>query len=407
MSIKRKYWKRSIVVTAVLSIILVSLWVLMNNYRLNKAQLPTAQSAKALIQEKWARHEESKEQQEYHPLQLLKTGVYVQSLQFFNSIDVNVTGYIWQKYECTNFSGDTSDANRTIENCKNKHINIPKQGEVGFILPEQVNSGSDIEPKEVYRKLSETSNYMVIGWYFEATLRQPFEYETYPFDHKTVWIRLWPKDFSENLVLFPDYDAYDATDTTDIFGIEKTIVLGTWEREDTYFNYEFTDYDTNFGIEHYIGKTDFPELRYNFVIKRKFGNAFIIYLLPLFLVAVLLFAAMLTVTDDKKISDKIGFNVTGFIGASSALFFVVMLAHIQLREQFAGSGIVYIEYFYILMYAFLVISTTNTYLFSSGSKLFGGLLLKEDNLIPKVAFWPVLIASLIIITIKVMVSALN
>ena len=129
------------------------------------------------------------------------------------------------------------------------------------------------------------------------------------------------------------------------------------------------------------------------------SNAFIVYLLPLFLVASLLFAALLTVSANEKISNKLGFNTSAFIGASSALFFVIMIAHIQLRRQFAGANIVYIEYFYILMYRMLVLATANTYLFSIRASRLGNIILYKDNLIPKVAYWPVLIGSLILITL--------
>ena len=140
-------------------------------------------------------------------------------------------------------------------------------------------------------------------------------------------------------------------------------------------------------------------MHYNFVVKRKFENAFIVYLLPLFLVAALLFAALLTISNEDELSSRFGFNTSGFIGACSALFFVVMLAHIQLREQFASSSIVYIEYFYILMYALLVIATANVYLFSLRPRRGFSFILYEDNIIVKVAYWPVVLICLIIITL--------
>jgi hypothetical protein len=99
-----------------------------------------------------------------------------------------------------------------------------------------------------------TGNNEVIGWYFEAALRQPFNYAYYPFDHKTVWVRLWAKDFSKNIVLLPNFTAYKATGLANIFGIDDEIVLGTWDRQDTYFNYRLSNYDTNFGI---LGKQAF------------------------------------------------------------------------------------------------------------------------------------------------------
>jgi hypothetical protein len=215
-------------------------------------------------------------------------------------------------------------------------------------------------------------------------------------------VRLWPRDFSRNIILVPDFDAYAATGVEDLFGIDKRIVLGAWEWEDTYFDYQLSDYDTNFGIHDYIGQKGFPELHFNFVIKRKFGNAFIVYLLPLLLVASLLFAAMLTISDKDKLSDRLGFNVSGFIGACSALFFVILLSHIQLREQFAGTSIVYIEYFYIMMYVMLVAATVNTYLFATRSGILGNVILYEDNIIPKITFWPVVLGSMILLTLAVM-----
>ena len=146
----------------------------------------------------------------------------------------------------------------------------------------------------------------------------------------------------------------------------------------------------------------FPELHYNFVVKRNFENAFIVYLLPLFLVAMLLYAALLTISGSEDLSKRLGFNTSGFIGGCSALFFVVLLAHIQLREQFVGSAIVYIEYFYILMYGLLVAATANTYLFSIRPKRWCGFILYRDNILVKVGYWPVVLGSLILITLGVL-----
>ncbi len=372
------WWWLSSVVSTVLVIVLISMWVEMNNYDVEPTQLENAQAAEDYLKANWE-DRLSSSTTAIEPTTKVKTGIFIQSLQFFNASEVNLSGYIWQRYQ------------------DGVHDELkPAKGEVGFVLPEQVNTGNDIEPREVYR--DREGNEEVIGWYFEATLRQPFDYVDYPFDHKTVWVRMWPKEFSKNIVLVPDFDAYKSTGLNDVFGIEKDIVLGTWVRQNTFFDYKLKSYDTNFGLSHYIGQDNFPELYYNFVIKRKFENAFIVYLLPLFLVASLLFSALLTVSSNDKLSSRFGFSVSGFIGACSALFFVVMLAHIQLREQFPGSPTVYIEYFYILMYALLVAATANTYLFSINSGKWLKLIHYNDNIIAKVAYWPVVLSSLIFIT---------
>lgn len=373
------WWWLSAAISALLIIVLISMWVEMNKYDIEPTQLVNKQAVNDHLKSNWE-NQLSKSAFQIEPTIKIKTGVFIQSLQFFNSTDVHLTGYIWQRYK----DGEHDDIK-------------PSSSEVGFILPEQVNAGDDIEPREVYRIREGDGE--VIGWYFEATLRQPFEYVDYPFDHKTVWVRMWHKEFSRNIVLVPDFDAYKSTGVDDIFGIEKSIVLGTWVRQNTFFDYKLSSYDTNFGIADYIGQENFSELHYNIVLKRKFENAFIIYLLPLFLVATLLFSALLTVSNNDKLSERLGFNVSGFIGACSALFFVVMLAHIQLREQFPGSETVYIEYFYILMYGLLVAATANTYLFSiNSSGRWLNIIHYQDNLITKVAYWPVVLSCLIMIT---------
>ena len=253
---KVTWWWLSALVSAVLLLLLVLMWVEMNRYDIETTQLVNERAVDEYLAEKWEKRPENAASQR-GPTIKIKTGIFIQSLKFFNSTEVNLSGYIWQHYR------------RGVHD-KYK----PGPGEVGFVLPEQVNSGSDIEPRQVYRK--RFGNEEVIGWYFEATLRQPFDYYQYPFDHKTVWVRMWPRQFSEDIVLVPDFSAYEATGEADVFGIDEDIVLGTWKRKNTFFDYKLSSYDTNFGIADYIGRQGFPELYYNFVIKRKFENAFIV-----------------------------------------------------------------------------------------------------------------------------------
>jgi len=372
------WWWVSIMVSAALVVVLVRLWSLMNHYEIEPVQLVNTQAVDAYLHEHWERPQLASGSDAV-PLTKIPTGIFIQSLKFFNSTEVNITGYLWQRY--------TDGVNDDLK---------PKPGEVGFILPEQVQTGSDIDPREAYRVRQADEE--LIGWYFEATLRQPFEYFYYPFDHKTVWVRLWPRDFAGNVVLVPDFKAYKATGVRDVFGIENGIVLGAWDRENTYFDFKPTCYDTNFGIDGYIGQRGFPELYYNFVIKRKSSDAFIRYLLPLFLVATLLFSALLTVTAKPDLAGTHGFNTSGVLGTCAMLFFVVLLAHIQLREQFAGSGIVYMEYFYFMMYAVLVLVGVNTYLFSMRAVPQLKVVHYGDNLIPKLLYWPLLLLCMLGIT---------
>lgn len=263
MMTHRQWWMVSTVISVLLAAYLIHLWVQMNDYDVQHSQIVNESDAQAFIKENWI-DKQSANNKIAAPVSYIKTGVFIQSLKFDTSSDVNLTGYIWQHYQ------------KGIHD----HI-IPKEGEVGFVLPEAVNSS--VTTTQAYRIVSEEQ--ISIGWYFEARVRQFFEYNKYPFDHKTVWLRLWAEHFSDNIVLVPDFGGYDATGINDVFGIAEDIVLGTWQREDTYFDYQLSSYDTNFGLVGNAKQQRIPELRYNIVMKRKFGNAFIIYLLPLFLVA--------------------------------------------------------------------------------------------------------------------------
>ncbi|MGQ7846067.1 hypothetical protein ACUNV4_16410 [Granulosicoccus sp. 3-233] len=369
------WWWLSGLVTLVLAALLCAAWISMSHYESEPLQLTNQETLDNFLTENMKPVDQGIAQPVRVP-----TGLFLQSMKFLSSTEVSVSGYLWQRY--------TDGTNDQIK---------PAPGAAaGFILPDQVDSGADINPREVYRIRQGKEE--VIGWYFEANLRQPFDYSRYPFDHKTVWVHLWPRDFAGNVVLTPDFAAYSSTGSEAMFGIDKDIVLGTWVRENTYFDYKLSSYDTNFGIDNFVGQTDFPDLRYNVVVKRKSANAFIVYLLPLFLVAALLFSTLLIVTARPKLVARHGFSTSGSLGTCAALFFVVLLAHVQLREQFAGSGIVYLERFYLLMYASLALAAVNTYLFSVHAGRWLTIVHYRDNLFPKLLYWPVTLACMVVIT---------
>lgn len=319
--------------------------------------------------------------------QLIKTGIFVQSLMFRSSNEASLTGYLWQHHK--------TEISRTMQ---------PDSSKVGVVFPEQVNTDYGIEPREVYRK--KIGDEVVIGWYFETTLRQPLDYSKYPFDHQKVEVRMWPKNFSINVVLVPDLKAYESTEKDSVFGYEKSIIMDPWELENPYFNFRQSTYDTNFGHSNSdYNRTlkkdsiSYPELHYNFLVKRKFKSAFIFYMLPIILCASLLFAALLTIGESNKVNNGLRSNSLGFLGVSPVLLLILMVTHVQLRRQFDGIGIVYLEYFYIVMYTMLVVAIANSYLFSISASWLKNSIRYKNNLILKVAYWPFLIGSFIMITL--------
>jgi hypothetical protein len=313
----------------------------------------------------------------------IPTGYFIKSLAFVTPSDVNITGYLWQKYP----------------------TDLPKGYKKGIIFPEEVNSSStEIEEISSYCGTENNQTYEMVVWYFDVTLRQSFDYSKYPLDYLTVWLRLWAKDFlnDDDIVFVPDFRAYANTGKS-TRGLDQDIVPGEWEIDETFFSYKTVRYDSDFGFfTPVVEEQPYSEFFINIGIKRKFINAFVINLVPLFVVALLLFAQVMTVSGEKERMEKFGFNATGAITTCSALFFVVMLAHVQVRQLFAGSTLVYIEYFYLIMYIIILLTALNAYVFSLGKLARFNLIYYHDNFIPKVAFWPVVLWMMAIATLIVL-----
>jgi hypothetical protein len=177
-------------------------------------------------------------------------------------------------------------------------------------------------------------------------------------------------------------------------------VLDGWRMEKTFYDYNLSNYDTNFGLLNYIGQQGFPELQFNLVLKREFIDALVINLVPLMVVAMLMFSVVMLTTANRQKAEVFGFNTAMVFGTCSALFFVVMLSHIQLREQFSGDGVVYMEYFYLMMYFIILAVAVDAYCFTSQciSQHSSASTENLDNLYFKLLYWPFLLGVSVVIT---------
>jgi len=300
----------------------------------------------------------------------IPTGFFIQSLAFYTASDVNITGYIWQKYP----------------------KDFPQDFVKGIVFAEEVNSVNTRLDK-FYESTGEQNGiqYDVIGWHFDVTVRQSFDYSHYPLDLLTVWLRVWYKDFTHTrVILVPDFASYAKTDRP-TFGLDTEIVHVEWEIDETFFSYQEVPYDTDFGLFTNAEEHTFMEIFINLGIRRKFINAFTVNLVPLFVVALLLFAQIRIVSGKEELIERFGFTVNDSLATFSAIFFVVLLAHVQVRSQFTDSGLVYIEYFYLIMYLTIIFCAANLYIFSLEKFRYLDIIHYRDNLIPKLAYWPVIL----------------
>lgn len=297
------------------------------------------------------------------PIIRIPTGVFLQSLEFSSANNVIVTGYVWQNYSAV--TGDEISR--------------------GFIFPE----AESVDINEAYQ------NDNVTGWYFWAVLRQPFDYSKYPFDREDVWIRLWHKDFYKNIILTPDFDSYNVINPVLKPGIEREFVLEGWEIQNSYFSYRDNSYNSNFGVEE--RKQEIPELYFNAGMKRDFLASFISDLIPITVVALLLFAVLLIFTKSEEKISLYGFSSSTVLAYCAALFFVLIISHVSLRNKLAAAGIIYLEYFYFVLYFIILAVSVNSILLASTTR--HEIIHYKDNLIIKLLYWPVLLGLLLLITL--------
>jgi hypothetical protein len=299
----------------------------------------------------------------------IKTGLFIQSLQFTTANDVVITFYIWQKYE------------------HNKHDTT--QIDVGFVLPEATSMTVNQAYKKVYK------DFTVYGWDVEATIRETFSYENYPFDFQNVWLRMWHKDFNKNIILIPDLEAYKEVRPDAKMGIEQQIVLPGWEITQSFFGYMYNDYNVNFGMPDYVGLNDFPELYYCVLVRRFVLTTFISELLPIITILFILFVCVV-IAHDEAFDDFFKFNVMELLSLATAMVFVIILLQVDLRRKISSSEILYLEYYYFMLYA-VIFGILFNYIMLNQFKHFR-IIQYGDNILIKVALLPLCLGFILCIT---------
>lgn len=307
----------------------------------------------------------------------LPTGVFIQTFRFDDANTVNLTGYVWNRY-----------TNEIPEAVRGRPPLFPEAVDV-----------SDMTFTDIYSRTDGPNPVQV--WSFDVTVRQQFDYTRYPLDRQKLWLRMQPPTFDDSqLILLPDLGSYADTDPAIAFGYNKGMDPGSWDIINSFFNYMEVRYDSDFGM----GKSSklrehAPELAFNLILRRNIFDGFMINVIPLLVIFLLLFATVVMISPDPERSERFGLDTAGALGVCSGIFFVIIVAHVQLRGQFPGSPIIYLEYFYLLAYVSTLVVALNAYLASANEGRASRLIRYGDNLLPKLLFWPVTLALLLIITV--------
>ena len=307
----------------------------------------------------------------------IPTGVIIQSMEFLNGDNVQVAGFVWQRYG----------------------PDVPSDLDRGVVLVEAVQEAYDTT--EAYRY--EENGVETVGWYFAATLRQPFEYAEFPFDEQDLWLRMWSRDFSRDIILVPDFASYYSLDATALPGVESEFVYSGWSPVYSGFSFSEQPYNTSFGIGDAGQYQEFPELYFNLVLDRDFAGPFFEYLIFAIAVSFLLFGLLALTTDDEKLKTRFQLSTAQVLLAASGLLFAVILKHNQLREVVGAPGVSYIEVIPIVLYGVIVVVVLNAILTASPVNV--RFLAHRNNLWPALAYWPVLLGLLLAVTLVVFFRA--
>ena len=375
------YWLVTIITSLLFIMGIYFIWYrTMNIPPVEERQRNDLMIANEAVLEHFIEHQNSIARKIQKEVTFIPTGVFVQHIQFVNAYNVMVSGYLWQTYS--------------------KEDSVYSDGEPisqGFIFAETEPNAEVMNIEEAYRK--DLGDRELIGWYFRVSVREEFFYHHYPFDRQRLWLRLWHQDFNRRVILVPDLSSYRILNPSALPGLEMNFVLPNWSLRASYFDYKFNSYNTTFGIESEFGTETRPELYFNIVIQRKFLSPFITNIVPMIVVAVIVFTVLMSSMKTGSGDQFLGFSGFGVVELCAAFFFIVIISQIEIRGSLEVSNIIYLDYFYFLIYLMLLAVSVNSILFTRTDSI--RFIEYRDNLIPKMIYWPVLLGILLVITYAV------
>jgi len=303
------------------------------------------------------------------PPAFLSTGILIDSLRFDGGTDIDVRGYLWQKFD----------------------PEIQSQIDRGIAL------AGVAEQRIGESQVGRVAGIEVVRWPFEVAQRVRFENSKYPLMRERFALRVVPRSLSSNVLLVPDLEAYPILSPTTCPGLDENVFLPGWEITRTFFELRQRPPATNFGLGNNASSESLPSLYFNIEVRKEFVDTFVSNLVPLIIVAVVVFLVLLI---NEREEDRIilmrtgpGFNLS----ICGTLLFVAVFAHIGARQKIAAQEIIYLEYFYIVMYFALLWVAVNSILYVRWPE--SNFIQYEKNLLPKVLFWPVTLGAVWLVTL--------
>ncbi|MFD1315074.1 PDC sensor domain-containing protein [Namhaeicola litoreus] len=301
----------------------------------------------------------------------IPTGIFIYDIDLKNAYDVAIQGKIWQKIP----DGFTSE------------------NDFNFVFPQASATGISVRIRPMFKK--KIDDYWLYRYDFNATLQFDFNYLKYPLNTKRLDLQLTYPNIDEHVILTPDLGSYDFTDPYLKPGISDDIYMPDSKILSSFFTFNEHNFRSDLGNSEFNGLKEASVLTYNVLIKNVIISSIITYVVPILIVAMLIFLLPFTVSQ-KEDKSKEGSSLS-IIQAAGGFFFVLLLSHIQLRSNIETPGLTYLETFYFVMYFMLVIMSSAVLLFLKTNKY--PILEYKENLIFKLSYWPILLMSIYLISL--------
>jgi hypothetical protein len=297
------------------------------------------------------------------------TGVLVRTIRFIDANDVVVTGKLWQRIPLAH----KADVKAGVEMPDAESLDLQK------------------EASEIQGDAELTS------WSFRTTLREPSQWsQKYPFDRALIRLRMIGVTSPFPVVLVPDFAAYDLLIPTELPGVRRSLILPGWHLDHSYFSYVEQLTRLSAAAPANLQRLLHHDFAFNVVAERMFLDPFVSSVLPIIVIAALLFGLLVV---GSKVSVKVsatGFKTTDVLRAGVSLLFPALVAQVNLRGKVGANEVIYIEYFYFVLYVAILGVSANALTFTLGR---AGVSQLGDNLVPKLLFWPALLGTCFAVTL--------
>ena len=366
----REYWQL-VVIFSVMSVITVGVvW----GIQLNLPQ-PQQRDQVRLTDETGLYNAVAQKQHQYNTelprknapiIPILALGLRVDSIDITDTGKINLIGLVWLKN--TNCSKAV-----LLQNSANTCLSLP---EVKLEFP-------GVEKIELTPHFNQP---LSIVSTFNLEMNFPISSAIYPFERGIIPIRITTAGYNNPYRLVPDIAAYDMMNPLTKPGLDKELDLKGWHIFQSYFSYMSLLNAAKYSQGDTLYDGELTELYFNIEVGRKFLSPFIADMVPIIVITALLFLVLMTMTKNEQHMSELGFDASTMLGYCSGLFFVLIVAHVYLREKLNIDTIAYIEYFYFMMYFVILSISASAILFSS--RFQQRFMTHEDGLMVKILFWP-------------------